>query len=230
MPTPYERYRRGWGRAEEEVARRKQLGFQERGLGLQEERFGLEQEKWPVQKSYMEAQTGALSREEPVGLDEGFRAALERVGGDLEKLMEQEPGWYNWAKLSGKYTFPEEREATEPTEAAKERSALGFKPSQTPHGRKVQLQAEGYRVDAAGDKWLPPTEKTEADDPSKDPVFKMMYEGISTKMMSDPTRKQRGVSGPLSVQEIQQAMREAYKQYQLLQESLPNPEYDSLFR
>lgn len=62
MPTPYERYVMGWKRAEAEMNRRKQLGFQERGVELGEQRFGLEEEKWPAQKALMEARTEELGQ------------------------------------------------------------------------------------------------------------------------------------------------------------------------
>lgn len=64
MPTPYERYLKGWKLAEEMMTRKKQLGLQERGVELGEQKFGFEQEQWPIQKAYTEAQTEKLRQPE----------------------------------------------------------------------------------------------------------------------------------------------------------------------
>lgn len=113
MPTPYQRYMKGYQMAADLMAQKKQLGFQERGLelrerglGIQEERFGLEEEKWKTMEDYYKAQTEKLGRP-------------DQPDTELEYWLSQNPGktvtdyWRERAGIAAQF------KTYAPTEAAR---------------------------------------------------------------------------------------------------------------
>ena len=212
MPTPYERYQRGAQRALQELQTRWGVGQQQWQRGMQEKRLGLEEERLDLTEAWQKFQM-----EKP----EETPSWLQREQHDFQGFTDYYRGKNPNATMIEIQKAWREREygAKPPTPTQPTADQARIKMMMNQGMTREQAEAEVLS------KWRHGIEKE--DDYQNDSVFKMMYEGIATAKRAD---KKRTTRGPLTPQEIQAAMQEAYRQYRELQESLPNPEFDELFK